>query len=103
MAQLDKETQIFAQELNEWRNAHNVSGSQLSRILGCSRQMICDVLAGRRAFSAEMALKTIQILRNHTPQPKTSPDDYALQNAAVLAKYAKSGSRIKYFQSTPTK
>jgi len=99
MSDITPETGMFARELNEWRNKRGLSGSDLPRILGTSRQMISDVLARNRAFSAEKALQAVQILNNYQKTApmttKAQPQDEGVEqiNAAVLKRFSKSGTR----------
>jgi predicted transcriptional regulator len=94
----NRETKIFAAQLNEWRTSHGLRESELSRILKTSRQVVHDVLIGRRSFSAEKALLAMQTLYRHDMATAADKElDVANKKAKELLQ--KSSSRIMYFQS----
>jgi len=98
------ETLLFANELESWRVSHGLTIAELSNILGISRQHMGDVLACRKSFSQETALRAIQLLNKYEGNKmdnQNPPEELEQINAAVVARYAKnnSGTRIKYFQS----
>jgi len=98
------ESLIFSKELENWRKAHGLTVTALGNLLGVTKQMMSDVLSNQKTFSAENLIKSKHILNifdsmpnNNTP---TTTDDYAAQNAAVLAKYATGKhARLLNFQS----
>src|SRR5271166_2686652 len=101
---MDNDTKVFSAELNRWRNAHNLSGADLATLCGVSKQMVSDVLAGRRAFSAETAFNIVEILNKFqgtqmNNQNQTELEALDLVNKSVLARHL-GKSKIKYFQST---
>ena len=102
MSELSKESLVFATELNKWRNAHNLSGSDLAKLLGISKQMVSDVLSGRRAFSADMAFKAIDTLnkfQNTIPMNDQNELEALEQvNQAVIRRHL-GKANIKYFQT----
>src|SRR5271166_2670941 len=97
------ESLIFSKELDYWRQTHGLTVTALAGLLGVTKQMMSDVLSNKKAFSAENLIKSKHILNIFDSMPTQTPqttDDYAAQNAAVLAKYCSGKhARLLNFQS----
>jgi len=97
------ESLIFSKELDNWRQTHGLTVTALAKLLGCTKQMMSEVLRNEKSFSAENLIKAKHILNIYNSMNDKTPqtqDDYETQNIALLEKYANGKkARLLHFQS----
>jgi len=101
MHETSTESIIFAAGLNKWRISHGMGITDLANLLNVSKQMVSDVLSGRRQFSADTAFRVIDTLNKFQGTlPMNNQNELEvldLVNAAVIARHA-GKAKIKFFQ-----
>jgi predicted XRE-type DNA-binding protein len=55
-------TQALVSELKDFMAKTAISQRELSSLLGCSQQLVCDLLSGHRNLSAQRALSLSRLL-----------------------------------------
>src|ERR1700752_604272 len=82
---------------------NHLTKAKVAEKIGVSPSGLSHLLSRKVNPTGEQALAILNLTKgnemNSTLTTSEGPEDYALQNAAVLAKYAKNPARIKYFTS----